>query len=313
MQGGSSSGTALTAYVLLTYLENENLTATYMKTINKGVANLIKHVNEIDDVFTMSIVTYTLLLAGKTSTANVLLKKLDQKANNTDGTRHWDIKSSDLYLTSLSTETSAYVLMVYLQVLRDTDALLVAKWLISQRNSFGGFESTQDTVVGLLALSKIAAKVSSKTANAIKIDLTYQNTIKTLNVDAKNALVLQKVELPSTVRSIDITATGTGFTIVQISHHYNIKEPKKVNNFILNANVITNADYYFTLETCVGLKNMNQSNMAVMEVSTPSGYVFDTDSLNSVVGSSSNVKVLTHLNASSFIFAKQALFLSLES
>ncbi|XP_070508209.1 thioester-containing protein 1 allele R1-like [Chironomus tepperi] len=289
MQGGSSSGTGLTSYVLLTFLENGQLAATYKKTIDKAVDNIVKHVSEIDDVYTMSIVAYTLYLAGKTSTADMLLRILDQQANNTDGTRHWDKKSNDLYLTSLSIETSAYALLAYLQANKDTDALLIAKWLISQRNAFGGFESTQDTVVGLLALSKIAARISSKTLS-IKIDLKYQNNVKSLNVDLKNALVLQKIELPSTIRSIDITATGTGFTIVQISYHYNINEPKKTNNFILNAKVSTNADYFFTLETCVGLKNMNQSNMAVMEISTPSGYAFDSDSLNSIVGSSSNVK-----------------------
>jgi len=290
MQGGSSNGTGLTAYVLLTFLENDQLAATYKKTINKAVDNIVMHVNEIDDVYTMSIVAYTLYLAGRTSTADMLLRKLDQQASNIDGTRHWVKKSNDLYITSLSVETSAYALLAYLQAYKDADALLIAKWLVSQRNSFGGFESTQDTVVGLLALSKIAAKISTKTLS-IKIDLKYQNNVKSLNIDLKNALVLQKVELPSTIRYIEITATGSGFTVVQISYHYNINEPKKINNFILNAKISTNADYYFTLETCVGLKNMNQSNMAVMEISTPSGYVFDSESLNSIVGSLSNVKV----------------------
>lgn len=290
MQGGSSSGTGLTSYVLLTFLENDELAATYKKTINKAVDNIVMHVNEIEDVYTMSIVSYTLFLAGRTSTANMLLKKLDQQANNTDGTRHWDKKSSDLYITSLSTETSAYALLAYLQALKDTDALLIAKWLVSQRNSFGGFDSTQDTVVGLLALSKVAARISSKTLS-IKIDLKYQNTVKLLNVDLKNALVLQKVELPSTIRRIEITATGSGFTIVQISYSYNIKEPKKTNNFVLTAKITSNADYFLTLEICVGLKNMNQSNMAVMEIFTPSGYIFDSESLNGVVGFYSNIKV----------------------
>ncbi|KAL7026588.1 hypothetical protein ACKWTF_005089 [Chironomus riparius] len=289
MQGGSSSGTGLTSYVLLTFLENEELTATYKKTITKAVDNIVMHVSEIDDVYTMSIVAYTLYLAGRTSTADMLLKKLDQQANNTDGTRHWDKKTNDLYLTSLSTETSSYALLAYLQAFKDVDALLIAKWLVSQRNSFGGFESTQDTVVGLLALSKIAAKISSKTLS-IKVDLKYQNNMKTLNVDLKNALVLQKVELPSTIRKIDITASGNGFTIVQISYHYNLKEPKIINNFILSAKVSAKVDYFFTLETCVGLNNMNQSNMAVIEISTPSGYIFESERLNSVVGSSSNVK-----------------------
>ena len=37
----------------------------------------------------------------------------------------------------------------------------VLKWLLEQRNSFGGFSSTQDTVLGLEALSQYTVSISS--------------------------------------------------------------------------------------------------------------------------------------------------------
>ena len=49
----------------------------------------------------------------------------------------------------LSVEATAYVLLYLVQTRQLNEALPVMKWLVSQRNSLGGFTSTQDTVIGL--------------------------------------------------------------------------------------------------------------------------------------------------------------------
>jgi len=289
LQGGSSSGTGLTSYVLLTFLENDQLAAIYKKTINKAVDNIVMHVNEIDDVYTMSIVAYTLYLAGRTSTADSLITKLNKQAKRTQGTLHWEKKSQNHVITSLSVETSAYALLAYLQA-SNADALLIAKWLVKQRNSLGGFESTQDTVVGLFALSKVAGKISGKSVN-MKVNLKYRSNEQSLKIDQTNALVLQKVELPSNIREIEVSATGNGIAIAQISYVYHIND-LKTSSIALDAKVNSVARFSFDLKICVALKNLNQSNMAVMEISTPSGYVLETKSLDAVTNSSSNIKVI---------------------
>jgi len=290
MQGGSSNGIGLTAFVLLTFLENESYNSSFKRAISRAVDNIVINVDKIEDAYTMSIASYALYLAGKKSVANSLLDKLDQRAINSDEMRHWDVISNDDYITSLAIETSGYVLLAYLEANRSIDALLVAKWLVSQRNYFGGFESTQDTIVGLLALSKMATKLSKNYLD-LKIDLKYKNVVKSLIIDQTNALVLQKLELPSCVRNFKVSAIGSGLGLAQISYHYNVFEPKKSNNFILIANVTFNDAYSITLKVCVGVKNMNQLNMAVMEITTLSGYIFDSESLSSLTSLKNNIKV----------------------
>lgn len=290
MQGGSSQGTGLTAYVLITFLENKALSDSYSKVIDKAIDNIVSHLKDIDDVYTMAIVSYALYLAEKPSIANSLIQELDKKANNSDGTRHWDRKSDEYYISSLSTETSAYALLAYIEAFRDTDALLIARWLVSQRNSFGGFESTQDTVVGLLALSKIAAKITSKSLN-MKVDVKYLNTLKSVNIAQNNALVLQKVEISSTAKVVEIYATGSGFALGQISYHYNVNELKKVKAFILTATVDSKSINSFNLKICVRLNGMNRTNMAVIEISAPSGYIFESENRDAIISSSKTIKV----------------------
>lgn len=290
MQGGSSSGISLTAYVLITFLENENYNSSFKRAITRATDNIVRNADKIDDVYTMSIASYALYLAGKNSVAELLLDKLDKIAVNSGGMRHWGVISNEDYVTSLSIETSGYVLLAYLKANRSIDASLVSKWLVTQRNSFGGFESTQDTIVGLLALTKMAETISTNYLD-MKIDLNYGSHVKTLKIDQKNALVLQKVDLPSTFKNFEILANGSGFALAQISYQYNVISLDKSNVFGLNASKASSKAYSANLTVCVGTKDSSQSNMAVMEISTPSGYILDTENLKSLESVSNNIKV----------------------
>lgn len=46
----------------------------------------------------------------------------------------------------------------------------ILKWLLNERNSQGGFEGTQDTIVGIDALARLATKIASEN-NDVKIQL----------------------------------------------------------------------------------------------------------------------------------------------
>ena len=69
-----------------------------------------------------------------------------------DGLKHWESESetsSDTWRsrysrpTSYGVELASYVLLVYAQQKDLDNALPIAKWLLTQRNAFGGFASTQ--------------------------------------------------------------------------------------------------------------------------------------------------------------------------
>ncbi|XP_066471507.1 complement C4-like [Tiliqua scincoides] len=74
--------------------------------------------------------------------------------------------------SAISVEATAYGLL-YLVKQKDTAmASKVARWLTEQRNYGGGFKSTQDTVVGLEALSQYWISTYSEEENELKVTLT---------------------------------------------------------------------------------------------------------------------------------------------
>lgn len=90
------------------------------------------------------------------------------------------------------------------------------------------------------------------------------------------------LQLPAQTRSIDFLAKGKGAALVQISYQYNIYEKEKKPSFTLTT-VINEETPARKLEfdTCVEYVGTDgESNMAILEVALPSGYVADVDSFD---------------------------------
>lgn len=290
MQGGSSNGIALTAYTLITFLENPSLLSKYRDTVDKALKFVQENFEKLDDNYSLAIASYAMQLAND-SLKESLLTKLDSKSENMNGLKHWEklIPKSDETSPwhhepkSVNVEMSAYALQAFVEAGRDTEAVPIMKWLVTQRNKNGGFQSTQDTVVGLQALSKLALKIYVPDS---KIDITLTNADgapANLNLNEDNALILQKHELPSLARNFDVTARGRGFSILQLSYKYNMNITGEWPRFVLEPELNKNSNKDFLhLSVCTSFvpdDSTDKSNMAVMEVSLPSGYTFDTDTL----------------------------------
>ena len=301
MQGGSSKGIALTAYTLITFLENDKLSKDYQEVIDKALNHITENLGIIEDNYSLAIATYALQVA-KHGSKDSFLTKLDGKAELIDGKKSWhkevpevDRKSSWLSKpNSVNVEMSAYALQAFVEAGRETDGVPIMKWLVGQRNKNGGFTSTQDTVVGLQALSKLAAQIYSPDSN-VEIKVTPDaGSPKILSVNDENALVLQKHELLSTSRNFDVSATGQGFGILQLSYKYNLNVTGEWPRFVLEPKVNEDSNKDFLhLTVCTNFvpdESADKSNMAVMEIAFPSGYTFDTDSITELK-MTTNVKV----------------------
>lgn len=302
MQGGSSNGIALTAYVLITFLENQSKSSKHQSTIEKALNYVLMNLDGIDDDYAFAIATYAVQLA-KHSSKDDLLEKLNLKAVIDGDMKHWEkpVPKSDTsnywssQPNSVNVEMSAYALQAFVEASRDSEALPIMKWLVTQRNANGGFQSTQDTVVGLQALSKISAKAYAANIN-VDISITHSSGSATsIKVNDQNALVLQKFELPASARDFEVSASGHGVSILQLSYKYNTIAKSDWPRFTLEHEVHRNSNKHFLhLIVCTSFVahgiDDNKSNMAVMELSFPKGFTFDSDSL-SELKSTENVKV----------------------
>lgn len=288
MQGGSSGGLALTAYTLITFLESGD--KSYKPVIDKALSFVLGNLDQLEDNYALAIATYAMQLA-KHDSKDSLITKLESKAENKNGQMYWEkaVPKSDEknpwshQPNSVNVEMSAYAMQAFVEAGRDGDAVPIMKWLVGQRNENGGFQSTQDTVVGLQALSKLATKIYVPNS---KIDITLKHdkgAPSTLNVNEQNALILQKNELPADARDFEVIARGRGFSILQLSYKYNVDVNGEWPRFTLQPEVHKNSNKDFLhLTVCTSFvpdDQADKSNMAVMEVSLPSGFTFDTDTL----------------------------------
>lgn len=123
--------------------------------------------------------------------------------------------------------------MALMEADRMADALPYFRWLLTQRNDKGGFEGTQDTVLGLEALAKYAQRLSTKDNNVQLRWKTSEPEDINMNVNNENGLLLQTTELKSQEKSVQIFASGHGFALAQLSYRYHVNDSDALASFIL--------------------------------------------------------------------------------
>lgn len=300
MQGGASKGVAMTAYTVLAFLENENASSKYKHVIEKALNYLKTNIDSVKDNYSLAIITYAMQLTDD-PIREAFLNKLNLRASKKDRMTFWDkeIPKDDsnnpwnFQPKSVNVEMSAYALQSYVKAGNIVDAIPIMRWLVTQQNGNGGFLSTQDTVVGLQALSAIATKIFSSDEDfTIEITPDFGKPTK-LSVNSGTALILHKTKLPADAREFTISTKGKGFGIFQISYQYNLDLNGEWPRFNLETNLDENSNKNFLhLISCTNYiadESSEVSNMAVMEVELPSGFTFDSDSMKDLK-STKNVK-----------------------
>lgn len=96
---------------------------------------------------------------------------------------------------TINVEITAYGLLALLHAGLYAEVLPIIKWLLNQRNELGGFQSTQDTFVGLEAISKYAERITTNN-NDVQVSLSYNGGAEArLNINNNNALIQQTFEV----------------------------------------------------------------------------------------------------------------------
>ncbi|KAI8124963.1 CD109 antigen [Lucilia cuprina] len=271
----------LTAFVLLSFLEDRKYALKYQNTIQKGLEFLNFYLNHIKDVYALSIVACALKMAKNNNADSVIEKLKQQSKTDVNGLMWWSGGDRN---TANDVEITAYALMALVETPGDHSPIL--KWLIQQRNAQGGFKSTQDTVVGLQALVKFSEKY--KNLNNVNLTVRYhaqdQEGIdiqyRDFKVEPDNALILQQHELPKSTRHISFEVKGTGQSLIQLSYQYNIIEVTQFRHFLINPKVKLLNPHELELEICFTYQmpselTNSKTNMVIMEVNLPSGFRSD--------------------------------------
>ncbi|XP_065356110.1 thioester-containing protein 1 allele R1-like [Calliphora vicina] len=236
-----------TAFVLMSFMENMRYRKQYESVIQKGLEFLTSNVNSTSEAYALSIMAATLQMA-QSDMVPLIRNKLLAMQHNEDNHKWWtsaDKKQSN------DVEITAYVLMALLET-GGTEPFSIFNWLIKQRCENGGFRTTHETVVGLQALIKFNEKYSHLHETLINVNFTAKDAqgveVKQgiLEVTADNFMILQRLELPHTTRSIQYVAQGQGNSLLQFSYHYYVTEDKPLTDNSTNEDNVPQPN---TLET----------------------------------------------------------------
>ncbi|XP_064232874.1 ovostatin homolog 2-like [Aotus nancymaae] len=244
--------------------------------------------------YTRAILAYAFALAGKEEQAESLLQTLDLSATKINNVIYWErerkpkteeFPSFIPRASSAQTEKTCYVLLaVVSQKTPDlTYASKIVQWLAQQMNSHGGFSSTQDTSVCLLAITRYMELTFSKNKNTVTFRSEGSSDIFEVNSD--NRLLVQGSELTKAPGQYTVDVEGQGCTFIQTTLRYNVLLPEKASGFSLSLEIVKNysSDNFQTIfDLTVTLKYTgihNKSNMVVIDVKMLSGFTPDMSSI----------------------------------
>ncbi|XP_053399009.1 CD109 antigen-like isoform X3 [Mercenaria mercenaria] len=292
MQGGSASGLGLTAFVLISLLENNDLGGSIQQRINKAVTMATGYVESqlstTSDDYALAISSYALRLA-KSSHADAAYTKLNNDAIVKGGMRHWHKaqtstsshhywRPSHSQANPIDIEMTSYALLVQAAKQDFANGIPIMKWITSQRNSNGGFASTQDTVIGLQALSEFAGMSYSDSFD-IQATITAGTFTHKFSINKQNALLLQTVVLPSIPSQVSVTATGHGMALVDINLSFHVEQEIEEKSFDITVTMVQETIDFLSIKTCAAWLKTGASGMTVQEFGIPSGFEADLESI----------------------------------
>ncbi|XP_042665541.1 alpha-2-macroglobulin-like protein 1 [Centrocercus urophasianus] len=289
LKGSLDDEISLGAYVAAALLElGQPRKGKLMQTI----FHCLQHaVHNITNTYAEAVLAYAFALAGDYEITQELLYKLEEQAIKSGGQIHWSPKTSSPASTdfwhstqSVDIELTAYVLLAYLSKpqlnARDMKtAAGIVVWLTQQQNAYGGFASTQDTVVALQALAKYAARMFSTSGQALVKVKSQRDFGKTFQVTRQKRLLVQHAELTEIPGQFLVQVQGRSCVFAQTVLRYYEPTPQTSITFSLHVNTeLANCSqanmHVLTVHILASYTgSRGTSNMVIMEVSLLSGFV----------------------------------------
>lgn len=174
------------------------------------------------------------------------------------------------------------------------NASRAAQWLTSQRNSYGGFGATQDTVVGIQALVEFQSGARAD----VDLDITVKGEgfEKDFSIKKENFDVLQVIELPVN-GEYELTVDGKGKAVGQVVRRFNLPVAREDTLNVLQIDVdydTTEVEVNDTLTVSAKLTfnppQPAEAGMIVMDISIPTGFAAVAETVQAAVDDDARIK-----------------------
>ncbi|NXP80594.1 A2ML1 protein, partial [Ramphastos sulfuratus] len=299
MKGGVDGEVPLAAYITAAYLEAGETPESAV--VHKALSCIAPSLPKATSTYTQALLAYTFALAKDSQHTQELLEMLDQKAIRAGGQIHWSHTSPKPRLStspwaqplSVDVELTAYVLLALLSKPNITESDLstasgIVAWLTRQQNAYGGFASTQDTVVALQALAKYAALTYS-TKGVAEVKVRSQRGFgKQFQISYQNRLLVQEAAVTEVPGKFSVQANGSCCVFTRMVLRYNTPSPQVSASFALRVETkpvnCTGSDRH-SVTVYINVRYTGKRsifNMVIVEVSLLSGFILTPGSRMSV-------------------------------
>ncbi|KAF1393528.1 hypothetical protein PFLUV_G00016930 [Perca fluviatilis] len=282
MKGGVSDEVTLSAYITAAFLEMNMYIddPAVHGPVKASLSCLKESISDLSNTYTTALLAYVFTLAGD----------METRAHLLGGFLHWSQTATETS-ASLSVETSSYVLLAKLSASPTAEDLgyasRIVRWLTSQQNYYGGFSSTQDTVVALQALALYSTLVFSPEGSST-VTVRSPGGQLVFDVNRNNKLLYQEKQLQDVTGKYSLEVKGTACAAIQISLVYNIPTPAA--DTTLSVLVEPEADCTSKIpKLSLNLTSLysgkeSSTNMVILDIKMLSGFVPDPESLNMLKG-----------------------------
>ncbi|XP_055004063.1 alpha-2-macroglobulin-like protein 1 isoform X2 [Boleophthalmus pectinirostris] len=288
MKGGVSDEVTLTGYIAAALLEMG--VPVDNPALDQALTCLKSSMGDLSNIYTTALMSYVFSLAKDTKTRDQLFNHLDTVAHRDGGFLHWS-QRSDETSASLAVEISSYVLLAKLSFNPSNEDLgycsQIVRWVTKQQNYYGGYSSTQDTVVALQALAQYATLVYSPRGQST-VTVRFPSGQLQFEVNQNNKLLYQENMLRDLTGRYTVEVKGNTCASIQVSVMYNIPPPKEKSTFSIEVTPEADCDSNLLRpRTNLKIKSLyngeqDSTNMAIIDIKLLSGFTVDSESLDAL-------------------------------
>ncbi|KAK5862446.1 hypothetical protein PBY51_017843 [Eleginops maclovinus] len=246
-------------YRSLQFLNNE-LKDKVNASMSRSTSYLLTHLEELQHPYAVALTAYCLAVCMPQGTIHssawAKLQTLATEVEN--GCYLWTASASpqNQKADTITVETTAYALLAAVELGHTETADKTACWLTTQENYFGGYTSSQNTIMALEALAEYEIKRAARPETNLIAEFTAKGKRDVVKLTLNNKNERVETDLKKLAgNNINVKLTGTGDTKLKIVKAYHLLDSKdhcdKVSISVrvegkvkYTAKILENYDYY---------------------------------------------------------------------
>lgn len=283
-QGGLIGKVSISAYIAILLSQINDDYPQYTTARDNAVNFVATNVNH-NNPYELAITCYALHLIDHPSFDSKYQALLSMAFEDSE-IMYWN-QTITARTVVLEVEITAYALL-FMSKFDTARSIKLARFIISKKNANGGWASTQDTVMALESLVSVAGLMtkydeSKENLRLVAMDDLYNPPLPvTINKD--NRMTLQSFNLDAEARSVTIFASGrdAGKAIISFTCRYFENSDDTPPRFAVTYELVERCNTPMRMRICINYiadGADQRSNMVIMRMTMPSGYVYDSDTV----------------------------------